>query len=102
MATRRDRLLAEHSEQKKWIERCGGSLSGYIRHYGDPGVPPLDENGNPKTIVCPKDLAPDLEPVPGKAGEYYAPHFGCGGTAIWEADMGYLRGIESELRLLGR
>ena len=25
------------SEQRQWIESCGGTLSGYIERYGQPG-----------------------------------------------------------------
>lgn len=98
--SRRERLLEQHAEQQAWIEKCGGTLAGYIRHYGDPGVPPLDEDGEPKTITCRPELATrlNLVPVPNKPGYYFSPHYGDGGTKIWEADTSCLRGIENELR----
>lgn len=98
---RRTRLQMQIHEQQAWIERCGGSLAGYIHNYGDPGVPPCDENGESRTFVCPEDLAVALSlvPVPNKPGSYFMPHSGNGGTAIWEADTSHLRGLENELRL---
>ena len=69
--TRREALLREIAEQKRWIADHGGSLEGYIRLYGDPGVPSVDANDDV--------------------------HFGDGGTAIWNADNVHLRQLESEL-----
>jgi hypothetical protein len=34
MVARRQRAIARVVEQEKWIEECGGGLSGYIEHYG--------------------------------------------------------------------
>lgn len=102
--TKVDRLLAEISSQEKWIASCGGSLAGYIRRYGDPGIPPLNDDGSPKIISCPVDVALSvgLEPVPERTGEYYAPYFGSGGTAIWEADNNYLRQLTQQLERVRR
>ena len=97
--TRRERLLRQLNEQRKWIDDNGRTLAGYIRKYGDPGIPPLDEYGQPEMFAAPEDLG--FEPVPGLPGNYYMPHFGDGGTAIYKADVGRLRGIEAELELIG-
>ena len=98
--TRRERLLREIAEQQKWIADRGGSLASYIRRYGDPGVPPVDEEGKPKTISdIPFKLAlsEKLVAVSGQPGVYYEQCFGDGGTAIWNADNSHLRQLESEL-----
>lgn len=64
-----EKALVRLSDQRKWIESCGGDLSGYIANYGDPGVPCA--NGKPM--------------------------FGDGGTLIYAADVGRLRQIEAEV-----
>lgn len=108
-------------EQLKWIERCGGSLAGYVENYGDPGVPPLDKHGKPKVIWVPTErqglmvgwlqpcehFEPDGRRVLPDVGEgplfhlpYYARHSGDGGTKIWEADHNRLLYWEHELREL--
>lgn len=97
---RRAWLLVQRARQQKWIRDCGESLAGYIRRYGDPGVPPLDENGLPGTFVFPNGKSCGLVPVPNIPDTFYLPHYGNGGTAIWEADTNELGRIESELRLL--
>ena len=87
------------TEQKKWIDRCGGSLSGYIDHYGDPGIPPL-KDGQPQIHTIPADkqhLFTDYERVPGTTDQFYARHFGDGGTAIYQADYDRLQCWEQEL-----
>ena len=86
-------------EQQKWIDRCGGSLSGYIENYGDPGIPPL-ENGKPKTHTIPQDkqhLFDDYERVPGTTDQFYARHSGDGGTAIYNADYNRLLDWQRQL-----
>lgn len=86
-------------EQQKWIDRCGGSLTGYIEHYGDPGVPPL-KDGKPHILTVPKDkqhFCADLERVPGTADQFYAKHYGDGGTAIYEADYNRLMDWQRQL-----
>ena len=86
-------------EQKRWIDRCGGNLNGYIEHYGDPGVPPL-ENGKPKVITIPVEshsLCSDLVRVPDTVDKFYAPHYGEGGTKIYEADFNRLKIWQREL-----
>lgn len=30
---------ARLAEQRRWIDRCGGSLGGYLMRYGAPGDP---------------------------------------------------------------
>lgn len=89
-------------EQKAWIERCGGDLAGYIANYGDPGIAPLDAHGTPQTFkltLFQISLFSEgyLSPVPGLPGTFYKPHFGEGGTAIYEADISRLREFEREL-----
>lgn len=86
-------------EQKNWIDRCGGSLSGYIEHYGDPGIPPL-QNGMPKILTIPAAshyLCTDLVRVPDTTDQFYAPHYGNGGTAIYEADYNRLQSLQNDL-----
>jgi len=90
------------SEQRKWIDRCGGSLAGYIENYGDPGIPPL-KDGQPKIHVIPHDkmyLFYDYEKVPGTTNQVYAKHSGDGGTAIYKADTDRLDSWEKELAAL--
>ena len=107
MTTRRQRkisdLLVMIEDQKKWIERCGGHLSGYIESYGDPGIPPT-KDGKPHTITVPqKDVklfVDRLVPVKGVENLFYSPHIGDGGTAIWEADSNVLKMYEHELAVL--
>lgn len=86
------------AEQRKWIDRCGGSLTGYIEHYGDPGIPPL-KNGQPQVIIVPenKQYLIHNERVPGTADQFYANHYGDGGTKIYEADFNRLQSWEQEL-----
>lgn len=36
--SRRAFLIRTVTEQKEWIVTCGGDLSGYIAHYGDPNL----------------------------------------------------------------
>lgn len=90
-------------EQKDWINRCGGNLSGYIAHYGDPGTPPLDEHGDYKVITVPVEkqyLIPDYERVPETTDKFYAGCYGEGGTKIYEADYGRLVSWQNELNEL--
>jgi len=105
-ATRKQRiskLLVRIKDQRKWVERCGGCLSGYIETYGDPGIPPIID-GKPQIISVPQkhvNIFPDkLVPVKGAENLFYAPHIGDGGTAIWEADSAALRVYEDELTML--
>lgn len=84
--------------QKKWIKKAGGTLSGYIACYGDPGKAPLDKNGEEEIIELPylgKEFG--MRPVLNKPGWYYKQHFGDGGTAIFNADMQKLHDLEFEL-----
>lgn len=94
----RDRI----AQQRAWIAKCGGDLAGYIANYGDPGVPPVDQHGTPQTFK----LTPEqeaifdegyLSPVPGVPGSFYKPHFGDGGTAIYNADKNALERFQAEL-----
>lgn len=96
-------LQAQIKSQKQWIDRCGGNLTGYIEHYGDPGMPPL-EDGQPKTFLIPADKADivrdHLEKVSGYIGPdilVYARHYGNGGTAIYDADIQRLASLEADL-----
>lgn len=87
-------------QQKEWIDRCGGNLIGYIANYGDPNTPPLDKDGNPKIITIPGDkqsLVPTLTRVPNTSDQFYTPHSGNGGTAIYNADYWRLHKWEIEL-----
>src|SRR4051812_34404129 len=87
-------------EQQAWIDRCGGDLAGYIAHYGDPGVPPVDKQGMPQTFDLTAEqqqLFSDLQPVPGRPGTFYKDHFGDGGTAIYQADCNRLYVWQREL-----
>jgi hypothetical protein len=87
-------------EQKKWIDRCGGTLTGYIENYGDPGVTPL-KDGKPHIIVVPPEKQHFLENshkrVPGTTDQFYANHYGDGGTAIYKADYDRLVIWQNEL-----
>jgi len=99
--TRKDRIVRQILDQLKWIEQCGGTLLGYIAKYGDPGVPPLDENGQPKILTLGPNqahLRPCFVPVPGTTDRFYHPHSGNGGTAIYRADMAELHKLETQLR----
>ena len=99
--TRKQKIIDQILSQMAWIEQCGGTLLGYIANYGDPGIPPLDENRQPKTLTLgPKEahLRSCFEPVPGTTDEFYHPHSGNGGTAIYKADMGELRRLETLAR----
>jgi hypothetical protein len=61
------------SEQRRWIEEHGDSLSGYIARYGrasDDPEKPVNEGGR----------------------------YGLGGPAIYEADMSVLRDLEEQLK----
>ena len=69
-AARLSRLI---SEQRRWIEEHGDSLSGYIARYGR-------ASGDPEKPV-------------GEGGRY-----GLGGPAIYEADMSVLRDLEAQWR----
>lgn len=87
------------SEQKKWIERCGGNLEGYIANYGDPGVPPM-KDGKPHIITVPEGKQHFFEQhkrVPGTTDQFYANHYGAGGTLIYEADYNRLLQWQREL-----
>jgi hypothetical protein len=86
-------------DQQAWLAKHGGDRAGYIRHYGDPGIAPCDENGNAKTVSLPAELAEKfgLRPVPQAPGCYYQEMFGCGGTAIYRADKDCLDGLLREL-----
>ena len=90
-------------EQCAWIERCGGDLAGYVRHYGDPGVPPIDpKTGMQKCILLPFERASTelglkrIEQTDDGV-MYEAPHFGDGGTLIFKADKDRLDIWEREL-----
>lgn len=92
----RDRI----KQQKEWIDRCGSNLTGYIANYGDPGNPPLNKDGTPKIIVIPQEkqsLVSTLARVPNTPDQFYFPHSGDGGTAIYNADYWRLRKWEIEL-----
>lgn len=52
-------------DQRQWIVDRGGTVEGYVRRYGDPGI------------------------ARGDGGEMY----GDGGTALFEADVAALRGL---------
>jgi hypothetical protein len=101
-----ERLAREVQEQRAWIERCGGSLAGYINHYGDPGIPPLNDEGKPKTItVKPQEVClfeGRLEPVPDRPCCFFANHYGNGGTAIFEADHNRLVALEADYERVRR
>jgi hypothetical protein len=60
----------QEREQIKWIESCGGSLSGYVANYGDPNRP----RANGRAMA------------------------GNGGTAIYNADMAELHKIQAIIR----
>jgi hypothetical protein len=87
-------------EQKKWIDRCGGSLTGYIENYGDPGIPPL-KDGKPHILTVPANKQHFIENshvrVPGTDDQFYANHYGDGGTKIYEADFNRLKSWYTEL-----
>jgi len=87
-------------EQQKWIDRCGGSLSGYIEHYGDPGIPPL-KDGKPHILTVPENkqhfIENTHERVPGTTDQFYANHYGDGGTLIYEADYNRLKDWQRQL-----
>ena len=91
------------AEQKKWIDKCGGSLTGYIENYGDPGVAPLVD-GKPKIIVVPIEQQGLIENthvlVPGTEDQFYGNHYGNGGTAIYKADYDRLLCWQDELAAL--
>lgn len=96
-------LLKQVEEQRAWIVKCGGDLLGYIAAYGDPGIPPLDENGQPKTCVIPSheiELIKRFVPVPNALDTFFIPYHGNGGTAIFEADSRQLEIWEQELTRL--
>lgn len=99
-----DNLYRQISEQRKWILQCGGSRAGYIANYGDPGMPPLDNDGRPKILsIKPCDVhlfEGKYEPVPGQPNHFYAMHSGNGGSAIWDADHGHLVALETEYEML--
>ena len=98
--TKYEKLQHRLAEQLVWMDQCGENLSGYIDHYGDPGVPPVDKDGTPRTVTIPpdvKEIRDRLIPVPGSEDLFYVPHLGDGGTAIWEADHNHLRQLEQEL-----
>jgi hypothetical protein len=97
--------MDELAKQRLWIEKCGGTREGYIRHYGDPGVPPVDDMGNPRVLTIPDDLTSfadglGMQPVPGQPGVYYFQHFGDGGSAIWKADTDYLKRLEAQAEMM--
>lgn len=94
-----ERLLEQIETQKQWITTHGGDLQGYIHYYGDPGVPPKYKNGQPHVIHAKTaDTTQNLTPVPHQPNTYYAPHYGDGGTKIWEADTNKLKHLEAELQ----
>jgi hypothetical protein len=62
-------------EQRAWMEKCGGNLSGYIARYGD-------TDGDPHKPVD-------------EAGRY-----GLGGEFIYQADLGVLRQAQERVRSL--
>lgn len=90
-------------EQKRWIDSCGGSLTGYIEKYGDPGVTPL-KDGKPHVIAVPENKQHFLENthtrVEGTTDQFYANYYGHGGTAIYDADYGRLVSWQKELNEL--
>jgi hypothetical protein len=94
--------LREHiARQRAWINEHGGDLQGYIARYGDPDRAPLD-GGQERIIGVPLELADDLRRVPGISINQgtvpcYAPMFGCGGTAIYDADKATLDSLERQL-----
>lgn len=78
MTTRSSQLIkarARLAEQRRWIDRCGGSLGGYLMRYGSAADPLRD--------------SPD---GPGRIGD--------GGEAIWKADKAELDALEAEVRRL--
>lgn len=90
-------------DQCVWMDGCGGDLAGYIAKYGDPGVPPLDEQGQPKMVKLTGEQAvgiSDLLPVPDRPGYYFFTHVGDGGTLIYQADLARLDQLKKELRKL--
>lgn len=96
-----EQLHARIVRQRAWIEKCGGTLAGYIAAYGDPGVPPLNPDGAFASFALPEDkqhLFPlgMLTPVPDQPGRFYKRHFGDGGTAIYKADTDHLAVMEAE------
>src|SRR5690349_12719247 len=50
------RLLREIQEQREWMQRCGGSLSGYVRKYGSARQPET-MYGNGGEAIYAADLA---------------------------------------------
>jgi len=90
-------------EQQKWIDRCGGNLTGYIEYYGDPGVPPL-KDGKTHILTVPENKQHFIENthkrVPGTTDQFYANHYGDGGTKIYEADYNRLMQWKQELSKL--
>jgi hypothetical protein len=114
-------LREQVAEQRAWITKCGGDLTGYIANYGDPGVPPINPKTGRKRIFVLK-LEDDRlfrprvnaglltraamedwpDGVDWEHGEqcFYAPHSGNGGTAIYEADQNHLDVLERELATL--
>jgi hypothetical protein len=97
---RRQRLIGELAQQLLWIEQCGKTLAGYIRNYGDPGIPPMGPDGPKMVTLKPHEshLADMLVPVPNKQNTFYHPYSGNGGTAIYRADLAELRRLERECR----
>jgi hypothetical protein len=103
MQSRISKLLRLIAEQRDFINRCGGSLSGYIKRYGDEGIPPCDEDGNSVIInvrPCDIHLFDGHEPVPGVVNAFYARHYGDGGSAIFKADNDRLKQLEFEYAVL--
>lgn len=45
MSTRRKTIDQWIWEQKRWIEKCGGSLAGYIARYGSASDPEHSGDG---------------------------------------------------------
>lgn len=96
-------LRKKVKDQYKWMEKCGGNLAGYIANYGDPGIAPLDKNGQPKLVKLSAEQAatvPELKAVPNRPGYYYFLHTGDGGTLIYQADFGRLELLKAELKTL--
>lgn len=100
-----DFLINRVLEQRQWVESHrranGGTLQGYIDRYGDPGVPPKDEEGLPRLVKMPESLAARFEyKLSGLSSDgplYYQKMHGNGGTAIFKADTDALKQYEVEL-----
>lgn len=58
---RRAFLEQEISRQRVWIVGCGGTLAGYIAHYGDPGLPICYGSGGTRIYEADCNRLRDLE-----------------------------------------